>query len=84
MIIEGYGKVMGRKGLNIIERELINVAILSTNYYEQQLYSHIKGAINTGSSVNIIQEIIKLTSLFNRKSNVLRSLELLNKIQIQS
>jgi alkylhydroperoxidase/carboxymuconolactone decarboxylase family protein YurZ len=81
MIIEGYGKVMGRTGLSLKERELINVTVLSTNYYEHQLYSHIKGAINTGSEICIIESIIKQTSIFNKSSNVRRSLKILNSIR---
>ncbi len=84
MIIEGYGKVMGRTGLILKERELINVTLLSTNYYEHQLYSHLKGAINTNSSVKLIKEIINLTSLFNRENNVRKSLVLLNAIKNQT
>jgi len=83
MIIEGYGKVMGRTGISLKERELINVTVLSTNYYEHQLYSHIKGAINTGSGYNIIESIIRQTSMFNKKINVIRSLKILNSIRNQ-
>ena len=83
MIIEGYGKVMGRTGLILKERELINVTVLSTNYYEHQLYSHLKGAINTNSSIELIEEIINITSLFNKEYNVRKSLVLLNSIKNQ-
>lgn len=83
MIIEGYGKVMGRTGLSLKERELINVTVLATNYYEHQLYSHIKGAINTGSGYNIIESIIRQTSIFNKSGNVKRSLKILDSIRNQ-
>lgn len=81
MIIEGYGKVMGRPGLSIKERELINVAILSINFYEHQLYSHLKGALNTNSSYNTIKNIIEVCAYFNSNSNTRRSIELLNSIK---
>ena len=80
MIIEGYGKVMGRSGLTIQERELINVSMLCTNYSEQQLYSHIKGSYNTGSDTNIIKEVIESTMEFNNEENISKALELLNRI----
>ena len=80
MIIEGYGKVMGRPGLSIKERELINVAILSTNFYEHQLYSHLKGALNTNSNDNTIKNIIEICAFFNSSSNTKRSFDLLNSI----
>lgn len=80
MIIEGYGKVMGRSGLSIQERELINVAILCTNYSEHQLFSHIKGAYNTGSDTETIKGVINSTSDFNNNDNITKALELLDKV----
>ena len=81
MIIEGYGKVMGRPGLSIKERELINVAILSTNFYEPQLYSHLKGALNTNSNKKEIKYIIEICDFFNSNRNTKRSINLLNTIK---
>ena len=46
MLIEGYGKVLSRNGLNLKYRELINVAILTIKNYRRQLHSHLKGALN--------------------------------------
>lgn len=80
-IIEGYGKVMGRSGLSIKERELINVAILATNFYEHQLYSHLKGAMNTKSNKKEIKNIIEICAYFNSVSNTKRSIDLLNSIK---
>ena len=81
MIIEGYGKVMGRKGLSLKTRELINTAILATKYFEHQLYSHIKGSLNTGSTYEEILNVIKVTEFFGGKKNVDKSLMLLDKIK---
>ncbi len=81
MIIEGYGKVMGRKGLSLKTRELINTAILTTKYFEHQLFSHIKGSLNTGSTYEEVLNVIKVTELFGGKKNVLKSLKLLEKIK---
>jgi 4-carboxymuconolactone decarboxylase len=79
MIIEGYGKVLGRKDLPLKDRELINVAILCTNYYEHQLFSHLKGSINTGNSKEIIEQVILKTAAYNSKKNINSSLKLLKK-----
>lgn len=46
LIIEGYGKVLGRKGLSLKEREVCIISILSAMKFEEQLYSHIIGAVN--------------------------------------
>lgn len=80
MIIEGYGKVMGRPGLSMQERELLNVAMLCTNFAEHQLYSHIKGSFNTGSNYDTIREVIKSTQEFNTTENIQRAMELLDNI----
>ena len=45
LVTEGYGKVMGRKGLSLKEREMCNVAVLCSLKYDSQLYSHINGAM---------------------------------------
>lgn len=80
MLTEGYGKVMGRRGLTLKQRELVNVAFLCTNYYEVQLHSHIRGALNTGSSYKEILEVINSTAKFNSTSNIRRAAALLKKI----
>jgi alkylhydroperoxidase/carboxymuconolactone decarboxylase family protein YurZ len=77
MIIEGYGKVMGRPGLSMQERELLNVAMLCTNFAEHQLFSHIKGSLNTGSDYETIREVIESTQEFNSPENIQRAKELL-------
>jgi 4-carboxymuconolactone decarboxylase len=49
MITEGYGKVLGRPGLALEERELCIVAILAVTGWEAQLHSHLRGALNAGA-----------------------------------
>jgi len=79
MIVEGYGKVLGRKNLELRERELINVAVLCTNYYEHQLFSHLRGSLNTGSDKQLIEKVIICTSKYNTKANLINALKLLKK-----
>ncbi len=59
MVIEGYGKVLSRPELNVIERELAIVSCLMIENYDKQLYSHIKGALNVGASFELLQEVIE-------------------------
>ncbi|HRE41579.1 MAG TPA: carboxymuconolactone decarboxylase family protein [Ignavibacteria bacterium] len=80
MILEGYGKVLSRRGLTLKERELINVSILSTNYFPVQLYSHIKGSLNCGLSKANIERVIIETKEYNTKRNIKESLKLLKLI----
>ncbi len=58
MVIEGYGKVLSRPGLGIIDRELAIVACLMIENCETQLFSHIKGAVNVGASSELVHQVI--------------------------
>lgn len=49
MIAEGYGKVLGRPGLDLATRELCIVALLAVSAREPQLHSHLRGALNAGA-----------------------------------
>ncbi len=57
MVIEGYGKVLSRPGLNSIERELAEVAALIVDRRERQLLSHILGSLNVGADIELIRQV---------------------------
>lgn len=67
LILEGYGKTLGRRGLNLKERELCIISILSVLKYEDQLISHLKGAHRCGNSVIEIKRTIKNINLIGEK-----------------
>ena len=50
MIVEGYGKVLSRPGLDLKRRELCVVAACAVLEQERQLHSHLHGALNAGAS----------------------------------
>lgn len=50
MVMEGYGKILGRPGLDLDVREVCVVAILAVSRQPKQLYSHLRGALNVGAS----------------------------------
>ena len=77
MILEGYGKVLGRNRLGPAERELCTVAALTVLGRERQLLSHIKGALNIGARKSELHEAILQTSLFSSLFFTLRGLRLL-------
>jgi len=58
MIIEGYGKVLSRPGLEAVDRELAIVASLVIDNRGRQLHSHLKGALNVGASADLIRTVI--------------------------
>jgi 4-carboxymuconolactone decarboxylase len=48
MIVEGYGKVLGRPALDLPRRELCIVAACAATGQDRQLHSHLHGALNVG------------------------------------
>jgi 4-carboxymuconolactone decarboxylase len=56
MIIEGYGKVLSRAGLDIVPRELAIVAFLIVDNRPKQLMSHIRGAMLVGATIDQLRE----------------------------
>ena len=59
MVIEGYGKVLGRAGLDLPTRELAIVALLAVLRTPRQLYSHVRGALNTGAGLSEVEEALR-------------------------
>jgi 4-carboxymuconolactone decarboxylase len=60
MIVEGYGKVLGRPGLDLATRELCIVALLAVQDAAPQLYSHLRGALNAGATPADVNETVAL------------------------
>lgn len=60
MVHEGYGKVLGRPGLELAARELCIVAMLVVQDAPAQLYSHLRGALNAGASARDVEEALEL------------------------
>ena len=58
-MLEGYGKVLGRPGLSFKERELCVVAVLTVLRFEDQLYSHINGAVRAKASIEEIEKVVR-------------------------
>ena len=55
MVREGYGKVLGRPGLDLKVRELCIVGLLAVLDAPVQLYSHLRGALAVGASVQEVE-----------------------------
>ena len=70
MLIEGYGKVFNRIGLSLKQRELLNVSMLAVNYYPRQLFSHVAGCKNTGTTKKQLLEVLDLILPIMAKKNL--------------
>jgi 4-carboxymuconolactone decarboxylase len=58
MELEGYGKVLSRPGLDIVDREIAIVACLLVDHRPVQLHSHLRGAINVGAPRELISDVV--------------------------
>lgn len=81
LIIEGYGKTLGRKKLPMKERELCIVSILTVMMFEDQLISHMKGAFHCGNTKTDILNTIGRLELIGEKSKALWGKKVFNKVK---
>ena len=58
MVVEGYGKVLGRPGLELRMRELCIAGLLAVLDAPRQLHSHLRGSLNAGASPEQVDEAI--------------------------
>jgi len=62
VLVDAYGKVIGRPGLDLRRRELATVAAIAVLGTAQQLHSHLRGALNTGASVEQVEAVLELVA----------------------
>ena len=62
MIVDGYGKVLSRPGLDLKRRELCIVAVCAALDHEPQLHAHLHGALHAGASKPEIAAVLELAS----------------------
>lgn len=62
MVEEGYGRVLGRPGLELRVRELCIVAQLAGSGYGPQLHSHLRGALNAGASPEEVEAALRIAA----------------------
>lgn len=60
MVVDGYGRVMGRPGLSLEIRELCVVAMLFGLPAERQLHSHLRGALNAGADPADVEATLEI------------------------
>ena len=60
VLVDAYGKVIGRPGLDLKRRELCTVATIAVLGTAEQLHSHLRGALNTGASGAEMEAVLTL------------------------
>jgi 4-carboxymuconolactone decarboxylase len=58
MVVDGYGKVLSRPGLDLPRRELCIVAACAAMGQDRQLHSHLRGALNVGVDPVVLGEVL--------------------------
>lgn len=58
MIVDGYGKVLSRPGLDLKRRELCIVAACAAAGQDRQLHSHLYGALHAGATVAEVRQVL--------------------------
>src|SRR5437870_10812508 len=58
VLVDAYGKVIGRPGLDLKRRELCTVATTAVLGTAEQLHSHLRGALNTGAEPKEIEAVL--------------------------
>lgn len=64
MVTEGYGKVLGRPGLTLADREVAVVALLAVHDVPVQLRSHLRGALQVGVSPSQVEAVLESVAPF--------------------
>jgi 4-carboxymuconolactone decarboxylase len=59
MVTGGYGRVIGRPGLDLATRELCIAALLAAWDAPRQLHSHLRGALNAGAGVEEVDAAVE-------------------------
>jgi 4-carboxymuconolactone decarboxylase len=63
MLEEGYGKVLGRPGLDLKVRELCIIGVLVGLDAPQQLFSHLRGALNAGATTDEVETAVEIAAV---------------------
>src|SRR3954454_9259686 len=82
MIVDGYGKVLGRPGVDLRTRELCVVAACAVSGQQRQLPSHLHGAINAGASSAELAAVLDALADLIPRDDLSRYRQLLQKIDV--
>jgi 4-carboxymuconolactone decarboxylase len=80
MIVDGYGKVLSRPGVDLKTRELCVVAACAVSGQQRQLHSHLHGALNSGASAAEIGGALDALGDLISRDDLLRYRQLLHKV----
>jgi 4-carboxymuconolactone decarboxylase len=76
VVVDAYGKILGRPGLDSKRRELCTLAAIAMQNAPRQLHAHLRGALNTGSSRDDVDEVIAIVEVDLSKERALKLWEM--------
>lgn len=80
MVVEGYGKVLGRPELDLMRRELCIVAVCAVVKQDRQLQSHLHGALNVGATPEQVAGALAAVGDMIGKAGLSRGLAMLQRV----
>lgn len=81
MVVDGYGKVLSRPGLDLVRRELCIVAVCAVAKQDRQLQSHLHGALNVGATPGqVVGTLVALADMLGEET-LRRDIAMFNKVQ---
>src|ERR687892_294037 len=60
VVVDAYGKLLGRPGLDAKRRELCTLAAIAMLNAPRQLHAHLRGALNTGAGREEVDQVLAL------------------------
>lgn len=76
VLVDAYGKILGRPALDSKRRELCTLAAIAMQNAPRQLHAHLRGALNTGSSREEVDDVLALVEDELPKDRALKLWEL--------
>ena len=76
VLVDAYGKILGRPALDAKKRELCTLAAIAMLNAPRQLHAHLRGALNTGWTREDVDEVLGIVELDLTKDRALKLWEM--------
>jgi 4-carboxymuconolactone decarboxylase len=62
LLTDAYGKVLGRPGLSLADREVLGVALLTALDQPRQLQGHLRGGLRVGAEASRLRRAVEIAA----------------------
>ena len=76
VVVDAYGKILSRPGLDTKRRELCTLAAIAMLNAPRQLHAHLRGALNTGSTREEVDAVLAIVEADLTKERALKLWEM--------